>query len=1020
MNPIEIFLEKPRVFILTLLFILISGTSALNSLPRQENPELAQRWASVQVVFPGASPERIETQVLEPLEAKLREVYEVRRLVSSASDGFSITLVELKEDVDPLLIEDTWSEVQDKIDQAKAMLPNDINTELIRSSGPPATLLYAVKWMGDGPPPKILMTRVANDLRLELAYGGGTDKALLFGGSEEEVLIEIDNAKLSSMGLSFQEISTRLRSMDNKRPIGIFTDQEREILIKSKDNLRTIQEIEDLPIQIFSGNEIIRLSDIANIKKTPRVPSEEMVYVDGQPAILIQVNAAFQQRIDVYVQTLEEIARKYDANLPSELSIIKLYDESYYLTEKFDNLSVSIFFATNTVILLSYFLLGLRSALIVGITIPLTICIVLFGCRLVNLPLHQTSMTGIIIALGLLIDNAIIMVEDYKYRRRIGNSPKNSALMSFQHLWVPLAAATATTAFAFLPVATGKGPSVEFVGGMAVTVILSVCGSLFLALFITPVLLNLMEKLPIFRNQELATEGFSNKKMLQAYQKFLTWSFDKPRRGIFIALIFPTIGFLLFPMLKQDFFPELDRNMFRVSVELPPNSSIEATESEILNLRESIYREAKFKIDTDVWFVGRKLPRILYNVIGGDSPLGNNNVADAFFISENYSDMIDNLPDLARSIVKQNPNLRVIIDKFDSGPPVFSAVEYRILGDDPEILKILGDKLELIINNAPDVFLTRADLSQVSTKFELDFNNSNMLLSGLNTQVLLDEISIATQGIEVGTMLDGNKEIPIRVRGLKYQDLNDSIQYISVPGESSLNYSSSFGELKLTSKATSLGRFEGSKVNTVQGWIWPDKYASSTETYIKEPIESFQKSLPPGYTLNLSGEAESRSESQAQLFSSATIFFVLIVIALISALNSFREAGIILSVAILCTGLAFFGLLVGNANFGFIGLVGAVGLIGLSINDAIVVLSHIKEANEDQKLTKERLIEVVIRSTRHIITTSVTTVGGFLPLLITSVFFKPLAWAMSVGVLGATIIALLYIPSLYVIKEKIV
>ena len=143
-------------------------------------------------------------------------------------------------------------------------------------------------------------------------------------------------------------------------------------------------------------------------------------------------------------------------------------------------------------------------------------------------------------------------------------------------------------------------------------------------------------------------------------------------------------------------------------------------------------------------------------------------------------------------------------------------------------------------------------------------------------------------------------------------------------------------------------------------------------------------------------------------------------LVMISALNSFREAGIILSVAILCTGLAFFGLLVGNANFGFIGLVGAVGLIGLSINDAIVVLSHIKEANEDHKLNKERLIEVVIRSTRHIITTSVTTVGGFLPLLITSVFFKPLAWAMSIGVLGATIIALLYIPSLYVIKEKIV
>ena len=1020
MKIIELFLEKPRVFVLTILFILISGFFALNSVPRQENPELAQRWSNVQVVYPGASPERIETQILEPLEAKLREVYEIRRLVSSASDGFSITLIELKDDVDPSLIEDTWSEVQDKIDQARADLPSEIKTELIRSSGPPATLLYAVKWLGDGSPPKILMTRVANDLRLELAYGGGTDKALLFGGSEEEVLIEIDNAKISSMGLSFQEISKRIKSMDNKRPVGVFNDENKEILIKSKDNLRTIHEIEDLPIQIFSGSDIIRLGDIADIRKTPRIPSEEMVYVDGYPAILIQVNAAFKQRIDVYAKKLEEIAKAYDSDLPSELSIIKLYDESFYLTEKFDNLSWSIFLATNTVILLSYFLLGLRSALIVGITIPLTVCIVLFGCRLLGLPLHQTSMTGIIIALGLLIDNAIIMVEDYKYRRRVGHSPKNSALISFKNLWIPLAAATATTALAFLPVATGKGPSVEFVGGMAITVILSVCGSLFLALFVTPVFLNYMEKLSIFKNKELATEGYSNTNLAIVYRKFLLWNFDKPKRGILIALILPIIGFILFSFLKQDFFPELDRNMFRVSVELPPNSSIEVTESETMKLRESIYRNAKFDIRSDVWFIGRKLPRILYNVIGGDSPLGNNNVADAFFLSEDYSSMIENLPDLAKLIVKQNPNLRIIIDKFDSGPPVFSAVEYRILGDDPEILKILGQKLELIISDAPDIFLTRADLSQVSTKFELDFNNSNMLLSGLNLQILLDEISIATQGVKVGTMLDGNKEIPIRVRGLKYQDFNDSIQYISVPGDNSLNYSSSFGELNLTSKPTSLGRFEGSKVNTVQGWIWPDKYASETENHIKDAVDLFQKSLPPGYTLNLSGEAESRSESQAQLFSSAAIFFVLIIIALISALNSFREASIILSVAILCTGLAFFGLFVGNANFGFIGLVGAVGLIGLSINDAIVVLSHIKEANENNDLNKEGLTDVVMRSTRHIITTSFTTVGGFLPLLLSSIFFKPLAWAMTVGVIGATIIALLYIPSLYIIKEKII
>ena len=177
-------------------------------------------------------------------------------------------MVELKEDVDPSLIEDAWSEVQDKIDQAKVNLPRNVDTELIRSSGPPATLIYAIKWMEDGPPPKILMTRVADDLRLELAYGGGTDKAFLFGGTEEEVLIEIDNARISSMGLSFQEIANRVQALDNKRPIGVFTDQSSEILVKSKDNFRTIQEIEDLPIETFDGTEIVRLGDIASLENS--------------------------------------------------------------------------------------------------------------------------------------------------------------------------------------------------------------------------------------------------------------------------------------------------------------------------------------------------------------------------------------------------------------------------------------------------------------------------------------------------------------------------------------------------------------------------------------------------------------------------------------------------------------------------------------------------------------------------------------------------------------------------------
>ena len=661
--------------------------------------------------------------------------------------------------------------------------------------------------------------------------------------------------------------------------------------------------------------------------------------------------------------------------------------------------------------------MGLRSALIVGITLPLTIFLVLFGCKIIGLPLHQTSMTGIIIALGLLIDNSIIMVEDYKFRRKSGHPPRASAHLSLQHLWIPLAAATATTAFAFFPIVAGKGPSAEFVGGMGITVILSITSSFFLALFVVPVFLNLIEKVSFFQGKDLFSEGYSNPDLTLAYRNFLTWSFSKPKRAILIAFILPGLGFLSFPFLKQDFFPELDRPMFKVLVELPENTSTEGSEGRLKELSKDINETLGLEVQDEVWFVGRKMPRVLYNVIGGDSPLGSNNVAEGFFMVNSYTAMMQRIPSLGRELAKNNPDLKVITDKFDSGPPVFASIEYRILGDDIEILRELGQQFELILSDAPDVFLTKSDLSAITTNFEFSFNNENISLSPIDGSIILNELSISNEGRYVGTLIQGSKEIPIKILSNQSSNPLQGIEDLSFPGLGETQNISSFGEFKVTSRPNFINRFQGIKQNGVRAWIWPEKLASDTEKIIQEAVTNFSNDLPEGYQLVLSGEADARSRSQSNLFSTAFLFIILIIISLVAALNSFRQAGLILSCAILCVGLAFVGLTIGQANFGFIGLVGAVGLIGLSINDSIIVLSHIKEANQNNTLDLNGLVEVVIRSTRHVLTTTVTTLGGFLPLLITSIFFQPLAWAMSGGIFGATIIALLYIPGAYVASK---
>ena len=1013
---LKILFKQPRVFALLLIFIFLSGIFALNTVPRQENPELAQRWSTVQTIYPGASPARVETQILEPMEAKLREVYELNEIISFASQGFGTTVLEIKDDVSPSLIEQVWSEVQDKLDQSLFDLPEGLKPKLIRSSGPPTTLLYSLTWAGEGEVPLILLSRIAEDLRQSMAYVAGSDRSAVFGSADEEVLVEIDNAKLSALGLTFQEVAQSLSSLDTKKPIGQISNNGQEFLVKSQENLTNLSEVSNLPIKVLNEYEIIRLGDIANLSKNPRDPPEELTVFNGQRAVLVEIRGAFSQRVDLYVESIESMVDDFKEQLPSEIVLEKIYDESYYFKEKFNNLYGSILFATLIVIGISYFLLGFKSAIIVGSIIPLTIFLVLFGCKLLGLPLHQTSMTGIIIALGLLIDNAIIVVEDYKYRRSLGNSRESASYETFHHLWIPLSAATATTALSFFPIAAGQGPSAEFVGGMAKTVILSITASLFLALYVVPLLLNYINQIKFFDKEIFSGSGYSNQKLLERYRAVLTWAYAVPKRGIMIAMVLPMLGFLSFPFLKADFFPALDRNMFKVLIELPQNSNVSSAEKSVLKLRESIL-ESGIVID-DFWFIGRKLPRILYNVIGGDSGLGDNNVAQGVYIASSYDEMIKKLPTLAKRLNVENPDLKIIVDKFDSGPPVDAAVEYSIDGPDLSVLRALGKKLELILRQAPDVYLTKSELSGGAANLEFKFSESDLAMNSISGEFFINELAIASEGIKVGTMIDGNKEIPIKLRGSSNNSIL-STQFLSVPSSNGFDYSSNYGEFEVTNQANFISRDAGKRQNQVAAWIWPGLLPSDTEKFLMDKIIKFEAELPPGYILEIGGEADARGKSQSNIFSSAILFFVLIVIALVSALNSFRQATLILSVAIWCTGLAFLGLTLGQANFGFMGLVGAIGLAGLSINDSIVVLSHIKEANANSPINKNDLVEVIIRSTRHVVTTSATTIGGFIPLLVTSIFFEPLAWAMAGGVIGSTVIAIFYIPACYAISKKL-
>lgn len=1013
---VDLYLDRPRIFLLAMLFIIAGGLLSYDSLPRQENPQLAERWANITAVLPGATPQRIETQIADVLETQLREIDEIKIIDSTSLSGVVRVGLELKEIIGKGETDEVWAKVQETLSQSAALVPPGTNISF-NHSGPPTTVLFALQWRGDGDPQMVILSRLANQFKRKLANITNSKQALVYGDTKEEIFVGADLDLLTDAGMNIQSIAIAIDQYDSKRAIGNIVGQDAEFRIKAKDNISLINDLKKLPLKISDDYQAIRLEDVATVEKLPVDPPIEIVSYNGIPSVFVEVRGKFAQRTDLYSKAVLRVADIFKEGLPDEIGLEVIFNESDFVEEKFSFLMQSILLATFIVLFLSYLLLGPRSAVIVSAVVPLTILLVLIGCTILQVPLHQTSVTGIILSLGLLIDNSIIVVEDYRYRKSQKLVNREAIYASIKHLSLPLLAATVTTGLAFMPMAAGKGASPEFVGDMAITIILAVSSSLFLALTVVPVLLKTMEDSNFLNLNKSKNIGFSHQGLRTRYRAFLAWALFKPSRALMLSLILPILGFVSFGFLDTDFFPNQGKSMFKVEVELDANASIYATNQRVTSIRDQVLLEDY--VTRDMWWVGRRLPRLLYNIIGGPSGEGSDNLATGVFFTSSYSEMDSSLANLAKRLEKDHADVRVRVSKFTNGPPVEFPVNIAIFGDDNQVLKSLGEELKSILAKSPQVSDVLADQSASVTGLEINLDEVNLAFSSKSSQEIIDQISASTRGIYVGSMLDGNKEVPIRIKN-KNREASEVNQtaFLAINSAEGFDYVESFSDISYTSEINQINRYQGTRNNAVKAAVYPGTLASTVLNDVAAELKAFEDSLPVGYSIAQFGDAEERAESFGQLFSTFFLFLGLIVMTLVMILNSFRQASIILLVGTLCIGLGFLGMFVGFQNFGFIGLVGIVGLAGLAINDSIVVLSHLNEDAGTGQVSKDALIETTVRSTRHILTTSLTTMGGLLPLLFDK-FFETLAWAMCFGVMGSALLALLLIPSMFCFLGKV-
>lgn len=1026
-----LFYRNSRLLILTIILIFVWGISAYLTLPKLEDPELVSRHALVKTFMPGADASRIEALITDKIEDELVEIKEIKKYQSTSSFGSSIILIELLDSVKKQEADGVWSQVQNKINEVQPSLPIDADEPEIENLGAKAyALITALTWQQDASPNYGILNRQAEVLKDRILAIAGTQEVQLFGKQDEEIVVEIRPTTIASYNLTPADISQQIENSDSKVSAGQLRNKNNDLSIKVAGELETLDQVRNIPINYGNQGQFIRLQDIANISKGIAFPANELSIISGSPGVTLGIHAESTTQLNIWAKNVEEVLEEYRSELPSAIDLKTVFAQNRYIENRLNGLILNLILGGILVFLVTLVIMGWRSAIIVGTSLPLSSLMVFGGMKLMQIPLHQMSIMGLIIALGILIDNAIVMVDEVTNSLNNGFKPIDAITNSVNHLAVPLLSSTLTSVLAFLPIALLPGQTGEFLGTIAISVILALSSSLFLALTVMPTLtvkIYQSSKLFVVKNHSSQPNkifpnswwqrGISIPWLTKQYYKTLKWTTNWPVLGICLALLLPVIGFIQVDNLAQQFFPTADRDQLQIQLELPTATSIVQTQIVTQQIRDLLL---PYENVTDIhWFIGRSAPKFYYNV-----PVRREQEA-------NYAQAIVQLNYLAKSdLVKKMqdeldsnfPTARILVRQLEQGPASAAPIEIRIYGSDLDILQRLGEEARSLLLGLTEITHTRASLAEIRPQLEIQVNEEEARLARLDHSIIAQQLDSSLDGAIGGSILESTEELPIQVRlsATDRAELNNITSLDLLTSRDSLNETaqsiplSALGKITLEPELAKITRYNGQKVNTVQGFLTAGTLPAQALTDFKQQIDKANWQLPNGYSYEFGGETEIKNEALSSLLSTMGVLIVLMVGTLVLSLGSFRLTAVIGVVAIASFGLGLFSIWLFGYPFGFNPIIGTISLVGLAINDSIVVLAAIKQHPLARVGHKTAIREVVLQSTRHVIATTLTTAIGFVPLLLGGgEFWPPLAIVISGGVIGATFLAIYFIPASY-------
>jgi multidrug efflux pump subunit AcrB len=1022
MNLAKFSIEKNRITYTLIAVVVALGLSLYQGLPRDSMPPMTIKVATVVSIFPGAAPERVEELVTDKIEKVVQELPELKEVTSTSRSGLSVIKVTLKDEVAPEALQGVWDRLRRKLNGIRS-LPSGV-TPVLNDEGIGKVYGIVLGITSDGFS-YAEMKEYVDDIRDDLIKLDNAAEVELGGEQDERVFVEFDDARLKEYGLSSQKLSSIISAQNILSSGGQINVEDERIVLEPTGNFNTLSDIREMLIPVGDGSQIVYLKDITTVNKGYISPPTQKVSVNGMNAITLHVSLKDDANIINLGKEVNVIKQKWEAALPIGLALHNLSALDEYVEEQVSSFMISLLQSVLIVFVVMLFFLGFRTGIIITTLIPLVILATFMVMGIMDIGINKVSLAALIMALGMMVDNGIVVAETMDVKLSQGISRKDAAIQAYSELFMPLLISTLTTAAAFMSFYLAESVMGDIVGPIFLVITIALASSWLISLTIITMLSYFFMKI----------KPKDAKK--SAIDRFIEWLKDKYKdlilvalrhKGITMLLIFGMFILAMFGFTKVQFlfFPDSDRNMITIDINLPLGTKIERTSQVVSDIETYIAKELQVS-DTKTsgimdWssYIGEGPSSYDqgYQQDEANSSYGHILVNTSSF--EANQDIINQLDEFCFSGF---PNADIKVGLLAGGPGG-SPIDIKVSGDNPDELAIISEQIKLKLNSIQGTKNIKDDWGPKSKKFVIAIDQARALAAGVSSQDIAISLQTVLDGFTTGEYREDDKSIPIVMRSDKSQEQNlESIETLNI-------FSQSTGKnvpllqvaaIEPVWQYAKIKRLDLNRTISITSQLRDGANAAAITAKISPWLSEQLETWSAGYTYKIGGDDETAAENMGAVIVWLPLCGFIILLLLIIQFNSFRKM-----IMVYCTiPLSLIGVSVGllafQEPFGFMPFLGIIALAGIIINNAIVLIDRIEvEQNVLKRKEEDAVITACVQRFRPIVLATFTTVLGLVPLYLTGgEMWEGMAVSIMIGLLFGTVITLFFIPAFYSILFKV-